>query len=859
MKPEEVFRVLDASDSGISEEEVIRRRAAFGPNAVAQKSGTTRLKIFIGQFKSPLILTLVVAGGATLFLGRMVETAVIFAAVLLNALLGFYQEYKAETALEALASYVRTRCRVKRKEGERELDAQELVPGDLIRVAPGDRIPADARIIFANNLQVDESVLTGESLPAEKQILPLSAGAQLSERRSMVFSGTLAVEGYADALVTAIGNATEFGKIASFVQKKKREATPLEQAMIRFSLGAGGVLGILVILLFGLGVASGYKAFDMFLIGVAVAVSAVPEGLPVALTVILTVGVERLAKKKAIVRRMLAAETLGSTSVILTDKTGTLTQAKMEIAGIVPCNGQGNSAEQELLAIALTNADVVVENPKDPVSQWRMFGRPLEVALARGAAERGVFFDHIENNAVVERLPFNSRHKFSASVVSSRGGRSRAVFFGAPEILLSMAILKDAERNKILEEIDRRALAGERVLGVAAKSVPDGQGIDGEGLWEVEFLGLISFRDPLRPGVGAAIAHIRAAGVKTIILTGDHKGTADAVARELGLIDGKGAVITGQEIKLLEKQELFNRADEISVYARATPEEKVDVTRLYQQKGHIVAVTGDGVNDAPALQAANIGVAVGSGTDVAKGVADLVLLDDNFETLVAAIEEGRKILDNIRKVIVYLLSSALDELLLIGGSLVLGLPLPLNALQILFVNFFSDSFPAVGFAFEHGVDGLGGKPRALHKNLFDRTTRFLILVIGASTSVLLFALYYFLLRAGFSADLVRSFIFATFASYSLVLVFSLRSLERSVFSYNPFSNWYLNGGVLFGLALTALAIYIPFFQRVFGTVPLPPLWLLGVLGVGILNLAAVEFGKRFLGYKGSVAKQARLW
>ena len=844
-KREEVFSHLGTSLGGLLEDDARKRISVYGANAIKEKKRLTTARIIFGQLKSPLILVLIFAGVATVFLGEWVEAAVIFAAVVINTMLGFWQEAKAENALEVLKSYIRTRARVKREGNEREIDASELVPGDIIHIAQGDRVPVDARLIFSQNFSVNESALTGESLPVDKNIQELPAGTELSERTCMVFSGTLAVEGFGNAVVTATGSHTEFGKIAALVAEKEKEHTPLQRAISRFIMRAGLVLSALVLALFGFGIYSGKDFFEMFVISVAVAVSAVPEGLPVAVTVILAVGVQRLAKKKGIVRRLLAAETLGSANLILTDKTGTLTQAQMELVGVMPHGDTGQDAEKNILKSALFNIDAIVENPGDSPSAWVTVGKPLEVALIKGALNYGVKFTvNLSGVEIVDRIFFTSEHKFSVSLIHS-DGRSRLVFFGAPDVILTFTDTKEEERKKIIADIERRAFSGERVLGVAIKDYASREEkIPSDfGALRLKFLGLLSFRDPLRPHVGEAIRRIGEAGARTIIVTGDHQGTAEAVARELGLVDGKGAVLTGHDLKHLSKEELWARADEVTVYARVTPEDKLMLTRMYQEKGAVVAVTGDGINDAPALEAADIGIAVGSGTDVAKSAADLVILDDNFETIAAAIEEGRKILDNIRKVIVYLLSSSFDELFLIGGALVAGVALPLNALQILFVNFFSDSFPAVALAFEDGIDGFRKKPRELARDLFDSKLRFLIFVIGASTSALLFALYLYLLSLGLPEDLIRTFIFASFASYTLFLAFSIRSLDRSIFSYNPFSNKYLTYGVGFGLFLTALAIYLPGLQEILNTVSLPPLWVLGVLCVGALNIVAVEFGK----------------
>lgn len=847
MSPDETFASLETGQNGLDETEASRRSLVFGPNTIEEKISATKLKIVFNQIKSPLILTLIAAGFITWFLGEYTETYVIFAAVFVNTILGFYQENKAETALRLLKSYISIRSRVRRAGREFEIDASRLIPGDIIRVSQGDRVPADARLIFTSNFETDESMLTGESLGVQKDLSPIAAGTAVGDRKSMIFLGTLAVQGFADAVVTSIGKDTEVGKIAKFIGEEKKEETPLQRAISDFSKKTGLLIIGFVGILFGLGVFSGYGIFEMFLIAVSVAVSAVPEGLPIAMTVVLSIGVERLASRKSIIRRLLAAETLGSTSLILTDKTGTLTEAKMKLSKILPHGeGFGDLPLKKLLELALLNTDVVIENKNDDPSLWKMFGRPLEVALIKGAAEKGVLFTEVEKNYKnLDWLPFDSKNKFSATVSSSSSGENIIALLGAPDIILEYTKLGDDDKKFILEELEKMAIQGERVVGVASgvmglnhKDILHNQKFE-----NLSFNGLISFRDPLRPHVTDAIRRIWAAGVKTVIVTGDHKGTAEAVARELGMIDGKGAVLTGDDLNYLKKDEILARSEDITVYARVTPEQKLMLVRMYQEKGEVVAVTGDGVNDAPALDKADIGIALGSGTDVAKSAADVVILDDDYGTIVTAIEEGRKIFDNMRKVIVYLLSDSLDELFLIGGALLFGMSLPINALQILFVNFFSDSFPAIALAFEKGIDGLGVKPRKLNRNFFDKEMRFLILVIGVLTSALLFIIYYFLIKFGFAEEIVKTFIFASFAIYTLFLSFSIRSLEKSILSYNPFSNFYLLAGVSIGVFLTALVVYVPFLQTVFGTVFLSSAWVAGVVAICLINISAVEFGK----------------
>lgn len=845
MSIEETFRVLEGSRDGITVDQAKTRRSIFGVNEIRDGSSVSSFKLLINQFRSPLILILVFAGATTIFLKDWIDSGIIFGAIFINVFLGFYQENKAENILELLKSYVRTRARVQRPGGKEEIvDATMLVPGDVIRVGRGDKIPADARIIFVNNFEVDESVLTGESLSVSKKIDQLSPSVELADRDSMIFGGSLAVRGYADAVVVATGSNTEFGRIASLISKKEKSKTPLQSAISNFAFWIGLVLLILTVFLFGGGIFLGHKPLDMFLIAVAVAVSAVPESLPIALTVIMAVGVEHLAKRKGVVRKLLAAETLGSTSLILTDKTGTLTQAKMELAGVIPYKDNSTEKIREILFEALTTVDIVIENPDDKPEDWRTFGNIMEVALAKGAAEKGLFFTEAMKEAVIfDRLAFSSDKKFAGSVHDHRGKKC-LVIFGAPDIIINFTNLSTEGRAEVIAEVDERAFDGERVLGIASKEV-DGEfdGLKDENYSGMDFGGLITFRDPLRPGVFESMQKIKEAGVRTIIVTGDHKGTAESVARELGLVDGKGAVLTGDDLNHLSKDELNARADETTVFARVTPEQKVMIANLYKERGEIVAMTGDGVNDAPALEAANIGVALGSGTDVTKAAADLVILDNNYETIVVAIEEGRRILNNIRKVVVYLMSNCLDGLLLIGGSIIMGLALPINPIQILFVNFFSDSFPAIAFAFERNNEKLSLRPHRLDKNLFDGQMRFILFAVGIPSSILLLIMYLVMARMGLNQEVVRTFIFASFATYTLLVAFSLRSLRKSIFTYNPFSNLYLTGGIALGIFLTLMAVYLPPLQKILKTVHLSLPWAIGVGVFGVFNILMVEFGK----------------
>lgn len=841
LSADEVLEILDTSLAGISEEEARFRLKVFGENKLPAKKRAAKLKLFLSQFGNPLILLLLAASAITFFLKNLKDTIFILSAVFVNSLLGFYQENKAESALEHLKTYIKERVRVFRDNREFEIESSDLTPGDIAHLSQGDRVPADCRVIYDNDLLVDQSILTGESLPVHKNKNATDLKAALGDQSSMLFSGTLIAQGFTNVVVVRTGLETEIGKIALLVQKSRREKTPLQNAIAKFSVQAGIILIGLTLILFFAAVAGGKSILEMFLISVAVIVSAVPEGLPVALTVVLAIGVRRMAEKNGIVRKLLAAETLGSATVILTDKTGTLTQAKMDLSKIVLVS---DVSESFFLRLAVLNSDVVIENPSADYEDWRIIGRPLEVAIVKGAAKKGVFLPPIKKEAGIEDyLPFNSANKFSASVVQI-DGKLFLNLFGAPEILLNFCEIAREEKERILMEVEKMAYAGERVLGVAAKELTQTISLkNNENFQNSRFLGIVSFRDPVRPEVKNAIKRVTDAGVKTIIVTGDHRGTAESVAREAGFKFTSGQVMGGAEIDSDSDDQLKHRLSKAKIIFRVSPEGKFRIAKAFQRMNEVVAMTGDGVNDAPSLKQADIGISMGSGSDVAKDVSDLILLDDNFETIVGAISEGRRILSNIKKVIVYTLSNALDEIILIGGSLLAGLSLPLNPLQILWVNFFTDSFPAIALALEDGVDYLKEKPFKITKNLFDPTMRFLVLVIGVISSVVLLVLYASMLRLGFDEALTKTVVFFTFGTYTLFLIFAVRSLRRSVFTLNPFSNGYLLLSVVLGLALMIAAVYAPFFQKLFGTVSLPLNFLWVILAVGVLNILLIELGK----------------
>lgn len=856
--------------TGLSTEAAVKQRKKFGVNEMKDTSKNGRWRMLLRQFSSPLVFILILATVATLFLEEWFDAAVIFLAIAVNAGLGYFQEAKAEQAIEHLRSFITVRTRVIRDGREIEIDAHDVVPGDIVHLTLGSRVPADGRLLRVQNLRIDEAVLTGESLPVAKHTKVLKEETLLPERLNMVFGGTLVAEGNGHFVVTAIGMHTEFGKIADLVGTTNREQTPLQVAVAKLAWIITVGVSLFVTGVFALGVYRGEPIFDMFLVAIAVAVGAIPEALPIGLTAVLAVGVERLAKRKGVMRNLTAAETLGSTTVVMTDKTGTLTESRLRLVGILSIDSlfagrehqdhhevtRLSGKQKDLLALAAACTDVAVENPTDAVDEWRIAGSPLEAAILKTAAAHKIKVAHNPSDRIFRQvLPFSSTYKFSVSegVVESqsdmlsRGKGYAQVVLGAPDILLNRAKLNKDEYLTLSDAITKQSEEGKRLIGVGVRFIQSAGQTHGnvhpDAIQDIEFVGVLTFFDPVRAEVPAAIKRIEAFGVRVVMATGDLPGTALAVGRDLGWEIDDSQVLSGEALAQLSDEELLDALSYVRVFARVTPRDKLRVAQLYQRRGEIVAMTGDGVNDAPSLKAVNIGIAVGSGSDVAKGVADLVLLDDNFNTIVAAIEEGKRVLRNIQKTFVYLMSNSLDEVVLIGGSLLLAIPLPLTAIQIIWVNFATGSLPAIAFAFDTDVVAHEAKDKD-DKRIINRSVRVLTLAIGLLIAPLLFALYYILLQFSFDALEVRTFIFVAFSSYILFVAFSLRSLERSILEYNPFSNRFLNIGVVIGIVLLACTVYVPFLQPIFSTTALSAGWLALLIVWLAFTVVLVEFIKR---------------
>lgn len=846
----EIFEQLETSSVGLTEKEAEARRLKYGDNTFHSKEKINIVSIFLKQFLSPLIFLLISAAIITSFLYEWINTIVISFAVLLNVFLGFFHEYHAENTLNKLKSYIKERARVIRDGKEEEIDSSLLVPGDVIKLFYGFRVPADSRILSENNFSVDEAILTGESMPVEKKADMVSISASVTERKNIAHSGTLIVQGYATGVVYATGNHTEIGKIAGIVSKIDRVQTPFKKgidrlAWIIFYLTITIVSGILI-----LGVFQGQDLLHMLVLSVAIAVGAVPEALPIVLTIILATGATRIASKKGIVRKLTAAETLGSTTVIMTDKTGTLTLADMQLVGVyakdmfssTEAHKEDQKAfsheQKKLLGLALYNTDVSIENKNEDKKNWIFRGRPFEVNIAKACLRHNVPLDSVESVSSYIVLPFNSTNKFS---VASHD--EKYIVMGAPDILLKRSDISKEEYLKIENWIENTSKHGKRLVALA--TMPDKhskKNVSSEEIKDLNFMGIFVFHDPIRPEVPSAIKNIESHGVKIKLVTGDLKGTALAVAESLGWKVEEDEALTGSEINSLSDEELLAVIQKIKIFARVTPEDKLRIGKLYQKQGEIVAMTGDGVNDAPALKAMDIGISLGSGSDVAKSAADLVLLDDNFKTISMAIDEGRRILSNIRKAIVFLMSNSLDGIFVITGSFFLGLPLPITALQIIWVNLFTGSLPALAFAFDEDIDKTKNAGKDL-RLIFTKEVKYLAFGIGTLTSLLLFVFYYFMLRVGIDLEVARSIFFVCFSSYVLVIAFSFRSLNNPIFSYDVFSNKKLNLSILVAVGLLVFTMTVPFMREVFTLAKLP-LYSIPIIVVWLgFNVLLVEGAK----------------
>ncbi len=843
MTVDELIRKLRTTKRGLSESAVLRRRASDGANILPSARRRGWWSVLGRQFSSPLIVILVAAAAVSYALDDRVDAHVILAAVVLNVVVGFIQEYRAERTIEALHRVVRYQALVLRDGVERLVASEDLVVGDLLRLRAGDRIVADARVMSATNLQVNEAVLTGEALPVEKIAKRLSGEETLADQRNMVFSGTTVVEGSGLAFVVATGVRTEFGRIITAVREAEEPPTPWQQRLNNFARFLTLLIGIVAIALFCLGMLTGRSFVEMFAVSVAIAVAAIPEGLAIGVTVVLVVGMRRILKRQALTRQLVAVETLGSTTVLCVDKTGTVTEGNMAVARVVTNNHDLEANPDALHAhaqdvapsvstlrlfrIGLLCNDAHIENEDASYEHRLITGSPTERALVLAAHAVGFTRTALEKEEPrLESLPFDSNRKYMLTVHRLKQGHM-LYCKGAPEVVIGAcraidrdgtAHPLDARRSaELLRRAEQLSREGLRVLAFAYAPVRSDELPEGQ-LPPLTFVGFVGLKDPLRPESAPAIARLQAAGIRVAMITGDHRLTAEAIARELGILSGRKTVVSGRDLATMTDEELQRRVADIAVYARVTAQDKIRIVKAWKARGEVVAMTGDGINDAAALKAADIGIALGSGTDVAKEASRLILLDDNVKTIAAAVEEGRIIFENVRKVTLYLLSDSFAAVLLVALSLIAGLPLALSAAQILWINLIADGLPNIALTVEPKErDVMREAPRSRKEPLVDTSGRRFIMAVSLFMGLFAFLIFAFVERASGDVVLAQSVTFLALGTTTLMYTFSLRNTFGTIFATNPFRNLWLCVAVAGGLGLQWIAVSWGPLQRFLGT------------------------------------------
>jgi len=841
---QEALQVLNSNlKQGLPDEEIKIRQKEFGKNKLPEEKPLSKLKIYLEQFHSPFVYILIAAGIIAFFLREFTDSIVIWAAIFVNTMVGFVQENRTSNALKELKKVAKQETEVLRNGNFKIINSTELVIGDIIILNPGDKVPADARIIESQGLKVNEMVLTGEWFPTTKISRTLLGQIHLMDRDNMVYMGCVIEAGKGKAVVVNTGTHTEIGKIAKMVKEAPERKTPYQKKLASFSTLIGIGITVICALIFFEGIIKGKEFIEMFLTSVAIAVSAIPEGLPVAITVILALGMQKVLKKKGLIRKLSSAETLGNTSIICTDKTGTLTQGKMKVSQII-------GDKSLVLKSAVLASEAFIENPDDIMKKWILRGRPTDRALLEAGIENGLI--NIKKKMEEDKLseiPFNPINKFAVAFYKE-SGEMNLYICGAPERIFERSNLTDKEKRKLEEKLKELTNKGLRVLATGCRKVDISETITYEikGLkalcHDFIFTGFIALSDPIRKDVKQAMRICRKAGMRPIIVTGDHKLTAKAVAEELGFEISKENMLEGMDLDKLSDKEFEEILDKIYIYARVEPKHKMRIIGAWQDKGEVVAMTGDGINDAPALKKADIGIALGSGTAVAKESSDLILLNDSFSIIVKAVEEGRVIIDNIRKVITYLLSDSFTEIILVGTSIFVGAPLPIIAAQILWVNLIEDGLPGMALAFEpKEKEIMKQKPAGHSVPLLTKEMKFIIVIIGVITDLILLGLFFWLWKQGFDIAYIRTMIFACLTIDSIFYVFSCKSLRKNLWHINPFSNKLLLVAAILGVIMLIAAVYLPLLQILLKTVPLSVYDWLIILSFGMIELIAIEAAK----------------
>lgn len=891
---EETFDRLSSSEKGLEKKQIISKREGSGLNQLPHKEAEGWLQILWAQFKSAMVLVLVIAGLISLILGDVIDAGVIMLAVLINIIVGFWQEIKASNALRALQEIVVAHAKVIRNSEEKLINTKNLVRGDVVILSAGDKVPADLRLFKIVDLKINEAILTGESEPRSKQKKVLDEKVVLAERINMVFMGTNVVSGSGMGVVVETGISTAIGRIAELVAGVKEGQTPLQKRLNKFGIFLTRMVLIIAALILVLGLILDHSFSEMFATAVAVAVAAIPEGLAVTVTVVLAVGMQRILKRGALVKKLLGAEVLGSTNVICADKTGTLTKGKMQVVEVVTEDVKidlktgapelsPEAAEEQLfvLRIGVLCNNAYITHREGELKIDHLVGNLTERALLLVGHHLGLERHELEKQTPrLDEIPFDSRYKFMMTLNKFDKDHNIIYLKGAPEkvLLFSNYIytednhhqeLTTAKREKFVKTYEEMSKQGLRVLALGYKKVSSKakiisddkmkeyiESLAGETAEEDKlakqtmpdiytkfvFVGLVGIKDPVRENVKETMEITRKAGINTVIITGDNKFTARVIAKEVGLdIDDKN-ILEGEDLETMSETDLKEKVKNIKLYSRVTPEQKLKIVNAWQDQGAVVAMTGDGINDAPALKKADIGVALGTATDVAKEASDLILLKNNFKTIVEAVRQGRIIYENIKKIILYFLSDSFTEVIMIIVALIFKWPLPVLASQIIWVNLIDDTFPALALTQDPATyDVMKDKPVKQSDDILGFRNKILIGLISlASAAFILFTFWFFWQGDGANLNLARTIAFTILGVDSLLYIFSVRNLKQPIWKTKFLSNKFLLFSVVFGVALQTLAIYHPFFQNIFKTESLGVYHWFIVMVVIILEISVIE-------------------
>lgn len=869
----ELLEKLQTSKKGLTENEAQRRLEKNGKNQIPNKESKSSWSILVSQFASPLAAVILIATIFSFLIGHFADAFFIVFVVVINAVVGFIQENKAEKVLRKISESVKFYCKVIRDGRKKEVLSEDIVVGDIIELEEGDKVPADGRIIESHGLKINEAVLTGEWMSVEKSNEVLKKGVALAEKENMAFMGTIVEEGSGFFVVSGTGINTELGDISQMVGTEKTPKTPLQKRFFKLSK----TMAFLVVLAVGLFsliyILRGEEPYDVFIIAIALVVSAIPEGLLPAITIALVFAMRRLIKKKALVRRLNATEGMGSVSTICMDKTGTLTKGEMQVSHILTGDDEFSKKEGQLdgiyeygklethfkvLEIITLVNNAYVENPEDELIDWRIRGRHTDKALLTAGIHAGIDKDKLESNfEIVEKIEFNSEKKYAARIYKTKEDKIVVLFLGSPEVVLERSgniFMKDGEisldsekGDKLLNRVDELTSQGLRLMACAFKEIEFSEykknGIE-KSIKDLSLMGVVALKDPLRKDVKESIEIAKKAGINPIVITGDHRNTAKAIVSESGIEVGENEILEGKELDLVDDKELLELVKRIKIFARVSPKHKIRIVKALQKNGEVVAMVGDGVNDAPALKASDVGISVGTGTDIAKDVSDIVLLDNSFSVIVKAIEQGRVAKENIRRIVIYLMADDFSELFLFFFAVLIGLPFPLYPIQILWINIIEDSFPNIALTAENNTKGImNEKPEPAGSSILTAPYKKFMVAVFFVTSLAAASVFYAFYKITGDIEKARTIVFALIAFDSLTFAYIVKSFRQSVFSKEVFSNKFLNWAILGSTSLLVAGLYVPFFQKLLKISPIGVMEWSIIIGVSLAELVFLEIFK----------------